>query len=220
VNATATPVPSERERLARAMDQIHNPVAFATSYLARRRLLGHADEDELLDVAIQSIIDAALAWNPNGGRSVLSWAYLYLDRNIYRAIGRRHRERSELGREADATDAAQHWLEYRAGIDWYDRIELRADLQRWADLAELTPYMRFVVQYAAYHKGVYVRDTALAGSPNPLHAGGSVSYKLALGQLRRAAITNRRRDDRWTRWRSGAANAARAAERITTEVVS
>lgn len=219
MTATTTPNLSERERLARAMDQIHNPVAFARSYLARRRLLGHADEDELLDVAIQSIIDAALAWNPNGGRSVLSWAYLYLDRNVYRAIGRRHLERSELGRESDAADAAQHWLEYRAGTDWYDRIELRADLQRWADLAELTPYMRFVVQYAAYHKGVYVRDTPLAGYESPLHGGGYVSYKLALGHLRRAAITNRHRDDRWTRWRSGAANAATAAERISAEAI-
>lgn len=217
---TATEVLPERERLARAMDQIHNPIALARSYLARRRLLGHADEDELLDVAIQAIVSAALSWNPNGGRSVMSWAYLYLDREVYRAIGRRHRERAELGRESDAADVVQHWLEYRAGTDWYHRIELRADLQRWADLAELTPYMRFVVQYAAYHKGVYVRDTALAGYESPLHGGGYVSYKLALGHLRRAAITNRRRDDRWTRWRSGAANAGRAAERITTEAVS
>jgi hypothetical protein len=220
VTASTTPALSERERLARAMDQIHNPVAFARSYLARRRLLGHSDEDELLDVAIQSIIDAALTWNPNGGRTVLSWAYLYLDRNVYRAIGRRHRERAELGREADAADEAQHWLEYRPGTDWYDRIELRADLQRWADLAELTPYMRFVVQYAAYHHRVYVRDTPLAGYRSPLQGGGASSYKLALKHMHTAAVTGQRRDDRWTRWRAGAANAARGEQRIRVEAVS
>jgi hypothetical protein len=217
---TATKVLPERERLARAMDQIHNPVAFARSYLARRRLLGHADEDELLDVAIQAIVSAALSWNPNGGRSVMSWAYLYLDREVYRAIGRRHRERAELGGDSDLADAAQHWLQYSAGTDWYHRIELRADLQRWADLAELTPYMRFVVQYAAYHHRVYVRDTPLAGYRSPLQGGGAASYKLALKHMHTAAVTGQRRDDRWTRWRSGAANASRGERRIAEEAVS
>jgi hypothetical protein len=192
--------PSElRERLGRNLALIRDPIALAHKYLAYRHLLGHRDEDELVDVAIQAIVNAALAWDPNGGRSILSWAYMYMDRDVYRAIGRRFRETDELGTEGCITERHDDaWLTYRAGIDWYDRIELRIDLQRWADLAELNAYQRFLIEYGAQHHGVYVRDTPLAGSPNPLRTG-NVTYRNALRHMRKAAITGERRDDKWTR---------------------
>lgn len=189
------------ERLRRGLDQIHNPVALATKYLASRNLLGGPDHDDLMDIAIQAIINAALAWDPNGGRSILSWAYLYMDRDVYRAIGKRQRERSELTLDQPDTGDTR-WLSYDPGFDWYDRIELRIDLQRWADLAELTDFQRFCVQYAAYHWGVYVRDTPLAGEVSPLHGSGGSTYKTAVRHMRKAAITNQRRDDKWTRARA------------------
>lgn len=189
-----------RGRLADNLSQIRNPIALATKYLAHRHLLGGRDQDDLMDVAIQSIVNAALSWDPNGGRSILSWAYQYLDRDIYRAIARRRREQSELGGSACLTEDAS-WLEISTGDDWFHRIELRIDLQRWADLAELTPYQRFVVDFAAHHHGVYVRDTPLAGAPSPLKKGAA-SYKTALSHMRNAAITGQRRDDKWTRARA------------------
>jgi hypothetical protein len=188
-----------RQRLRDHLGLIRDPIALAHKYLAHRRLLGHRDEDELVDAAIGAIVNAALAWDPNGGRSILSWAYLYMDRDVYRAIGKRWRERDELGIEGCITERHDDaWMTYRSGTDWYDRIELRVDLQRWADLAELNAYQRFVVDYGAHHAGVYVRDTPLAGSANPFRTGHA-SYRAALGHMRKAAITGERRDDKWTR---------------------
>lgn len=188
-----------RARLARGLDQIDNPVALATRYLAQRRLLGGRDETDLLDAAIDAIVDAALAWDPHGGRSILSWAWLYMDRNVTRELGRRAGPRREqLGRQACVS--SEEWMHYDAGGEGYIQAELRIDLQHWADLAELTPLMRFLVSYAALHGGTYVRDTALAAAgPTPLQGSGSVTLKLALGHMRRAAVTGQRRDDAWTR---------------------
>lgn len=190
-----------RERLARGMAPIRNPVALARRYLASRRLLGGRDEDDLMDVAIDAIVSAAIAWEPDGGRSVLSWVWLYMDRDVGRELGRCVHRRAELGRTAQLVEG--DWLRYDPGVDDYNRVEVRVDLQRWADLAELTPLMRFIVEYAALHLGTYVRDTPLAAAgPMPLHGSAGVTYKLAIKHMRAAAITNRRRDDRWTRFRS------------------
>lgn len=195
-----TDEPTAHERLRRGLDQIHNPVALATRYLAHHHLLGGRDEDDLMDVAIQAIVNAALAWDPHGGRSILSWAWLYMDRDVTRELGRCVRRRDQLGEQHCITNDGD-WLQFEHSTGPYDRVELRVDLQRWADLAELTPLMRFVVEYAALHHGTYVRDTPYAGAPTPLHGSGFSAYKLALKHMRRAAATNERRDDRWTRMR-------------------
>ena len=138
--------PDARARLARGLAEIHNPLAFARRYLAHRHLLGGPDEDDLMDVAIGSIVDAALAWHPGAGRSMLSWAWLYLDRNISRELGRCGRRRHELvGLAVDGDETPvdpERWLRYDPGHDPYERAALRVDLQRWADLAELNPLMR------------------------------------------------------------------------------
>lgn len=190
-----------RCRLARGIGQIHNPLALARKYLAGRNLLGGRDEDDLMDVAVDAVVDAAIAWDPNGGRSITSWAYLYMDRNVNRELIRCNRRRSEIDAyQCNGGDVAD-WLLYDPGTDPYAQVELRTDLQRWADLAELTPLMRFIVEYAAIHKGTYVRDTPYAGAPTPLSGSGSTTLKLALKHMRRAAVTGERRDDKWTRMR-------------------
>lgn len=202
-----------RDRLARGIDQIHNPVGLARTYLARRGLGHDRHYDELLDVAIDSIVDAALAWDPHGGRSILSWAWLYMDRNVARELGSARRRDAELRNNDGLSDA--QWLRFDGSTDEYDRVELRVDLQRWADLAELTPLMRFIVDYAAHHHGTYVRDTPLEGFPTPLTGSGFSSYKRALQHMRTAAITGRRRDDTWTRRRNLAEDpAARRSDQL------
>lgn len=184
-----------RARFAQGITQINDPVALAHSYLRSRRLLGGRDEADLLDVALEAIVDAAVAWDPDGGRSMLSWAWLYMDRNVTRELGRCVRRRAEL--RLDGVGHAETWR-YDANIDPYHQVELRVDLQRWADLAELTPLMRYLVTYAALHLGTYVRDTVLEGA-TPLHGPAFTTYKLALKHLRGVAVTGKRRDDRWTR---------------------
>jgi hypothetical protein len=199
-----------RCRFADALAQVHNPVALATKYLASRRLLGGRDQDDLMDAAIDAVVDATLAWNPNGGRSLLSWAWLYMERNVARELSRCVRHRAELVLDVEAAEEATWRNDH--GVEEFHRAELRTDLQRWADLAELTPLMRFVVDYAAHHHGTYVRDTPLAAAgPTPLVGSGAGTLKLALKHMRRAAVTNRRRDDRWTRARD-AGRAGRLAK--------
>jgi hypothetical protein len=189
-----------RRRLARGLEPIRDPVALARRYLASRRLLGGRDEEDLMDVAIDAIMSAAIAWEPDGGRSILSWAWLYMDRNVGRELGRCVRRRAELGRADQLVEG--DWLRFNPGFDEYHQVELRLDLQRWADLAELTPLMRFVVEWAALHHGTILRFTPLQGSPTPLHGSGCTTFKLAVKHMRQAAITGRRRDDRWTRARA------------------
>lgn len=222
-----------RARLARSLLEIHNPIALARRYLAHHHLLGGPDEDDLMDAAITSIVDSALTWRPGGGRSMLSWAWLHMDRDIPRELTRCVRRRGELGKAHCLTDWAHadhrttgaaraeradagRWLCYDPGHDVFDRVELRVTLQRWADLAELNPLMRFLVEYAALHLGVYVRDTPLAGAPTPLHNAGYATYTRALGFMRQAAVTGQRRDDRWTRHR-GAYSAANARSETLLE---
>lgn len=189
-----------RQRLARGLEPIRNPVALARKFLASRRLLGGRDEEDLMDVAIDAIMSAAIAWEPAGGRSILSWAWLYMDRNVGRELGRCVHRRAELARADELVEG--DWLRFDPGFEEYRRVEIRVDLQRWADLAELTPLMRFIVEYAALHHGTILRETPLQGAPSPLHDSGWTTYRLALKHMRQAAITNRRRDDRWTRARA------------------
>ena len=204
------PVADARRRLAAAMDQLEDPVGLAKKYLGSRRLLGGRDQDDLLDTAIDAIVDAAISWEPNGGRSLLSWAWLYMERNVQRELAACYRRRAELAIDVEAAERATWRNDH--GVEEMRRVELRTDLQRWADLARLTPLMRFLVSYSALYAGTYVRDTPLAAAgPTPLHGPGAGTLKVALGHMRRAAVSNEPRDDRWTR-ASDAGRAGRLAK--------
>jgi hypothetical protein len=163
--------------------------------------MGSPDKDELMSVVVNAIVDGALSWNPRGGRSITSWCWMYAEKDLQRALQRRYREREELGQDGCLTDRPDDFS-YQSGLEAYHRAELRIDLQRWADLAELTDFQRFVVEYAALHKGVYVRDTPLAGQEGPLHGSGAAVFKHAIGHMRKAAETGKRRNDAWTRMRN------------------
>lgn len=193
--------------LNRALAEIDNPVSLVRSYLYRRGLLNGSRGwvDELMDAGIEAVINGALAWDPDRYPSVKPYVYGYLDSQIPKALRRLADQQRQLGRETCISDPAA-W-QYTSGTDEYHRVELRVDLQRWADLAELTPLMRWIVEWAAHHKGTYVRDTPLAGAQTPLHdsgagGGAATSYRTALKHMRQAAITNERRDDHWTRERA------------------
>jgi hypothetical protein len=177
-----------------ALDRIHNPVGLAKSYLASRGLLGGPDEDDLTGVAMEAVVNAALSWSPGKGASITTWAWRYMHRDVERELARCYQHRAELTAWQDADP--EQWR-YRQGIDEYQRVVDRVDLQRWADLAELTPLMRFLVEYWALHAGTYVRDTAGAGpAPQPSR---HPTVRLAIGHMRKAATSGQRRDDRWTR---------------------
>ena len=171
-----------------ALAQIDNPIALALRVLAHKGLLGGRDSDDYLDVAIQAIVTAALTWQPSKG-PLLNWAWLHAGTAIKDEQRRTARRWNELGRERCVSDG--EWLQAR-NHDEYTRIDLRIDLQRWADLAGLSDHQRWLLDYVAHH-------TSDRGGPNRQHRS---AYSTAMKHMRRAAVTGRRRDDEWTRARA------------------
>lgn len=194
--------PASLARMRANVATLEDPVAFARRYL---RLRGfhhqHRDFDELLCVAAMAIVKAGLVYvnRPDGdGVSFTTWAYLYMDRDVLRELQRDRCLLAEL-EHPDHPRVEGDWLRFDSGVDWYHRVELRVDLQRWADLARLSDHHRRVVELFAHHAGTIVRHTHARGHDTIGDEAGS--YRLAFRHMRHAAITGQRRDDRWTRAR-------------------
>lgn len=182
--------------LDRALAEVYDPVGLVRAYLHRRGLLpGPAGwTADLIDVGISAVVDAALAWDPQRYDSVMPYVYGYLDRSIGRELRKQTRWRAELGAETCATVDIDRWT-VDTGTRDFDRVELRIDLQRWADLAELTPRMRHAVDTYARLDGRARPGTADHAETSRLSAMRDVAFR----HMRQAAITGQRRHDRWTR---------------------
>lgn len=142
---------------------------------------------DLIDVALEAFVNGCLAWpGPDSGYPLAAYVTLRMRSGLNKAIPRLLRDRRMLGREHCLSD--MEWLTYRPGHRDLDAAVDRWDLQRWADLAELTPYMRWAVEAFATH-----------GSPRerPWIDGARAGIR----HMRAAAITNTRREDHWTRAR-------------------
>lgn len=187
--------------LDQALAEIQDPIALVRAYLHRRGLLsGPAGwADDLMDVGISTVIDAALAWEPERVESVIPWVYGYLQRNIGRELAKQTRWRAELGLRSCAGVDIDRWMA-NTGTRDFERAELRIDLQRWADLAELTPRMRYAVEHYARSAGR--GRQAPDAEAHRLRAICSPAFR----HMRQAAVTGERRDDRWTRARAKAAH--------------
>jgi hypothetical protein len=186
------------------INQIKNPLALAEGFLKRKGLQTDPAKDDLFDVAVESIIDAAISWNPEAGMTLISWCWLKMERDVYRELGRALRRRGEMERW-DALETQGVWLMYDPGSDPYERLVERLDLRHWADLAELTPLMRFLVEFYALHSGAQIHDKPGGEVRGPLSANWP-TLRLAFSHMRTAAVTGERRVDRWTNLRSKATN--------------
>jgi len=153
---------------------------------------------DLIDAALADFVDACLAWGgPESGYELGAYVTLRVQSHIGRRAGALADERRMLGRETCITDN-EAWR-YRSGEADLDRAVDRLDLQRWADLAELSPLMRWGVECYA-----------VLGSP----ADRGRWYDAARAGIRHmchAAATNERREDHWTRarWQRGPGPGAR-----------
>ena len=98
--------------LDQALAEIQDPIALVRAYLHRRGLLsGPAGwADDLMDVGISTVIDAALAWEPERVESVIPWVYGYLQRNIGRELAKQTRWRAELGLRSCAGVDIDRWM--------------------------------------------------------------------------------------------------------------
>jgi len=184
-----------------ALAEIWDPVGLVRAYLHRQGLLpGPAGwTDDLIDVGISSVVDAALSWNPDRWDSVLPWVYFHLRRDVGRELRKQTRWRAELGAETCAGADIDRWM-FDPGTRAFERVELRIDLQRWADLACLSTKMRYAVETYALSDGRAKPGTTDQVAANRLRT----LCADALKHMRTAAITGQRRDDRWTRARAKA----------------
>jgi hypothetical protein len=179
---------------ADVLAEIHDPVAFAHKCICRHGLAGRRDEDELVGVALAALVAAAATWRPDGGRKFVGWAWLNMRWRLYDEVGRRRRHLTELGDTGCWSDSWRGEVaDHDAGLE---QVETRADLQRWADLAELTASQRHKVEWFALHAGSRAR---IAADRSPITGGGGNGLRRGLAYMRRAATTGRQRDDNWTR---------------------
>ena len=157
--------------------------------------------NDLIDYALEGFVQGCLAWQgPDSGYPLRAYVTLRMRSHVQYGIRRLATWRRELSAEACLSDMA--WLSYRSGED-YDRATDRMDLQRWADLADLTPAQRWGVELYA-----------TLGSPADRGAWYDAA-RYGIRHMRNAARTNQRRDDHWTRarWqRTDSAYAKRAGQ--------
>ena len=143
---------------------------------------------DLVDAALEGFVDACLAWQgPDSGYPLRAYVTLRVRSSVSYWIRRLAAQRRELGREHCLSDL--EWLTYRPGTEDLDRALDRADLQRWADLADLTSSMRWGVELYA-----------TLGSPRDRGPWYDAA-RAGIRHMRLAAKTNRQRDDHWTRAR-------------------
>lgn len=179
---------------------VDDPVAFARRYLRSRGFHRHREFDDLLEVAVESLVKAGLSWADTGtGVAFSTWAYRYMDREVLREMARDQRRVAErlipMGGAAEL-DGVDRWR-YRTGLEDYRRVEDRVVLDELYRLAELS-----TVHIAALELyGTHTSD----GPPPRGHAPTGPLYgataRSAVRRIRQA-ITGGAHDDPWARARA------------------
>ena len=160
---------------------------------------------DLIDAALSDFVDACLAWGgEDSGYELGAYVTLRVQSYIGRRAAQIAEDRRMLGRQSCLSD--QPWRGYQ--LDELDRLVDRLDLQRWADLAELSPLMRWGVQ-----------SYALLGSPRDRGRWYDAA-RAGIRHMRHAAVTNERREDHWTRarWQRGPGPGIPVSERSFDDV--
>jgi hypothetical protein len=172
---------------------INNPMALAKRYLAHRHMLGVRDEADVLSDAIYGIACGVATWREDGGRSLLSWCWLHMDREV--GHGRAKRARVMAHEEVADELHDPEWLIARTVDPGYRQIDDRVTLQRWADMAHLTDIQADVIAWMAVHAGTHTKREHFGsqGSDNGLLSvkGANSNLRAGIAKLRRVAATGR-----------------------------
>lgn len=179
------------------MGLIDDPIGFARRYLRLRGVQQHRDFDELLGVAVESLVKAGLTWVDTGtGVAFTTWAYRYMDREVYREIARDRVRLSERAIPAGAGVDLDRWS-YRSGTEAYRRVEDRIVLDSLYRAGRLSP-----VQVAALE--LYATHTSDGPPPKgqaPLGELWGSTTRTAVRRIRQA-LTGGAHDDPWARARA------------------
>ena len=198
--------PGALDRMRQNIATLDQPIAFCQRYLRLRGFHRQArDFDDLLAVAAESLVKAALVWvDRPDGVAFTTWAYRYMDREVLRELARDRRRAADMLPESQG-DA--RWLAYEPATAAYRQVEDRAELADLVDRANLSQVQRFALWFAAVH----------GGSDGPAPSGhralgrltGGTHYKTGIRRVRKVVAGNTLNDD-WA--------AARARLRAEQEV--
>jgi DNA-directed RNA polymerase specialized sigma24 family protein len=197
--------PEALARMRRSLEALDHPVEFCRRYLRLRGFHRQArDFDDLLAVAVESLVKAGLSWHPRdeGGVAFTTWAYRYMDREVLRELRRDARRMADLIDEP-VSDA---WLAYDPATTPFRQVEDRAEIEDLMDRANLSDLQRYALWFSAVH--------ASDGPPPEGHrplgsiAKGSV-HKTGVRRIRKVIAGDTLNDD-WA--------AARATFRARFEV--
>lgn len=194
--------PEAVARMHHNLGLLGDPVAFARRYLRARGYHRRArDFDDVLSVAVDALVGAGLSWVDNGaGVAFSTWAWRYMDREVWRTLARDARWVAELDA---AEDARYERFIYRSGLDEYRQVEDRALVLDLIARARLSPTQQHAVLLYALHGGA---DGPPPKGHPPLGnlGGGSAVFRTARWHLRVQARRWAERDDEWTRARDRA----------------
>lgn len=176
--------------LADHVAELGDPLEFVWRYNGIViRSVPAGERADMVDAALEGFVIGCLGWQgPDSGYSLRVYVILRMRERTMRELRRVIDRRAELGRDACHFDA--DWVTYHSGVDVFDRAVDRLDLQRWADLAELSPTMRWGVELYA-----------TIGSPKDRGPWYDAA-RAGIRYMKIAAVSNRRRDDHWTRTRA------------------
>jgi hypothetical protein len=193
--------PEALERMRANLELLGDPVEFARRYVRSRGWhLRARDFDDVLAVAVDQCVKAGLSWIDSGtGVAFTTWCWRYMDREVWRFLGRDARWSAEL--DAVDTEVVDRRWSYRTGTEAYAQVEDRAVIVDLVTRARLSEVQRLALVQYALHGGA-------DGPPPRGHApmgnlgGGNSQFRGARHHLRIAARTRGwRRDDEWTRAR-------------------
>jgi hypothetical protein len=144
--------PSALDRMRRSLEALDHPVEFCRRYLRLRGFHHQArDFDDVLAVAVESLVKAGLSWIDRDGDGVAftTWAYRYMDREVFRELARDRKRAGELTLDPDRISDA--WLVYDAATTPFHQVDDRDEIGDLMDRANLSDAHRRILWYAALH---------------------------------------------------------------------
>lgn len=185
--------PEALARMRRNVAAIDDPVQFCRRYLRLRGWHHQArDFDDLLAVAVESLVKAGLSWIDRGGDGVAftTWAYRYMDREVLREIARDRRRTADL--VPDPSIVSDGWLIYDPALAPFRRVEDRAEIDDLMDRANLSGPQRAALWFSAVHAS----DGPPPKGHEPLGSVAKAStHRTAVRRIRKVIAGNTLNDD-------------------------
>jgi hypothetical protein len=183
--------PEALARMRRNVETIDRPVEFCRRYLRLRGFHTRArDYDDLLAIAVESLIKAGLHWTPRDGTGVAftTMAYRYMDREVLRELARDQRRPQLIDDWSKIADFGR----YDPSTGPYRQIEDRDEIADLMDRANLSQPQRFALWFSAVHAS----DGPPPKGHEPLGSvASSTDHKTGIRRIRKVIAGDTLNDD-------------------------